>query len=332
MRKIEYKEGDIVGNGFVFVREVEPHVQPSGRKRRRAIFICPKCKQEVEMDIQRAKVAKFCKLCSPSQKKEYQKGDIIGNGYIYLKDVEPHRGPKGLPERMALVICPKCKSKIEMRVATLTKLTGCKNCTLSIKRDLRGQKFGKLTVIKDSGKRIRRKVIWECLCDCGNKILVNTSNLKSGSTTSCGCIGSSKGEDIIKNILEKNTIHFCKEKIFKTCKNPKTNGQLRFDFYLPDYNCCIEFDGRQHFEQPSGKWGGKLEDIQYRDEIKNQWCKDHNVNLIRIPYTDIDKLSEEYLMGLLERTKIEFITGSTSECGTSEGTKGEEEEATEVHL
>lgn len=66
-------------------------------------------------------------------------------------------------------------------------------------------------------------------------------------------------------------IKFEKQKSFKDCVNPKTNSKLYFDFCLPDYNCCIEYDGRQHFKEYSGSWD-KLEDIQYRDNIKNQYC------------------------------------------------------------
>ena len=77
------------------------------------------------------------------------------------------------------------------------------------------------------------------------------------------------------------------EKYFSGCINPNTNGRLRFDFYLPDYNLCIEFDGKQHFE--TGKWAWtkeiKVEDIRYMDDLKNQFCKDNNINLLRLPYT-----------------------------------------------
>ena len=44
--------------------------------------------------------------------------------------------------------------------------------------DLSGQRFGKLTVIKDSGKRVNHKVMWLCQCDCGNQIEVSGDNLK----------------------------------------------------------------------------------------------------------------------------------------------------------
>ena len=54
-------------------------------------------------------------------------------------------------------------------------------------KDLVGKRFGRLKVIADSGQRKNRKVLWECVCDCGNKHFVKTDCLQSGKTQSCGC-------------------------------------------------------------------------------------------------------------------------------------------------
>lgn len=61
---------------------------------------------------------------------------------------------------------------------------------------------------------------------------------------------------------------------------------MYFDFYLPDYNTIIEYDGLQHFK-PIVIWGGdqKLNKQKENDNIKNLYCKQHNINLIRLPYT-----------------------------------------------
>ena len=56
-------------------------------------------------------------------------------------------------------------------------------------KDSIGQKFGHLTVIRDSGKRTKwNDVIWECLCDCDNICFVNRHALITGNTKSCGCL------------------------------------------------------------------------------------------------------------------------------------------------
>ena len=64
----------------------------------------------------------------------------------------------------------------------------------------------------------------------------------------CGCLGirtvKSKGESIIHHFLLKHNIAVQFQKRFEGCKNVIP---LPFDFYLPDYNMCIEFNGRQHY-------------------------------------------------------------------------------------
>lgn len=160
-------------------------------------------------------------------------------------------------------------------------------CGRTLRGNLVGQKFNKLTVIKDSYKRAKNgDRYWECLCECGNTTYVRGSDLKSKNVQSCGCLKSTGERDTAKYLREMN-IFYIQQKTFKDCINPITNTKLKFDFYLPEYNCCIEYDGIQHF-QPCGGWYSEdyLKKIQYRDDIKNQYCKDNNIKLIRIPYTE----------------------------------------------
>ncbi|MCC8068809.1 MAG: hypothetical protein LIO71_03535 [Ruminococcus sp.] len=186
-----------------------------------------------------------------------------------------------------------------------TKSCGCLNKEIvskigqRTKKDIVGQKFGHLTVIKDSGLRAHnRGIIWTCQCDCGNIINVRGDQLKSGEYVSCGCQKESFGEEKIKTILTENNIIFIQQyfiKDFHIDNDPHSHP--KFDFYLPDYNCIIEYDGEQHFKIIE-HWGGEegFKQSQRRDQIKNQYCKEHNIKLKRIPYYDIDKISIETLM------------------------------------
>lgn len=94
---------------------------------------------------------------------------------------------------------------------------------------------------------------------------------------------------------------------FPDCRDQKT---LPFDFYLPGYNLIIEYDGRQHTD-PNAGWGdlkgGKYgyNYIHRHDLMKNQYCKDNNINLLRIPYTITgDAIGEttEYELSRLNKT------------------------------
>ena len=179
------------------------------------------------------------------------------------------------------------------------------------KENLIGQKFNKLTVLKDTNKKSGSHTIWECKCDCGNIVEVRGDYLKGNHTTSCGCI-ISKGEAKIASLLRENGINFMMHRVVSDCIFPDTGYPAIFDFYLePDYNnkyyidCAyyIEFDGIQHFESSNSGWNNEenLKKTKNNDKIKNNYCKNHNIPLIRIPYTHLNKLCLKDL--LLETSK-----------------------------
>jgi len=112
----------------------------------------------------------------------------------------------------------------------------------------------------------------------------------------------SQGEKKICLYLEAHQIIFEREKSFERCrdKNP-----LQFDFYLPDYNTCIEFDGLQHF-QPVEYFGGEavFEKTKRSDAIKTNYCKKIGINLIRISYkkfSEIDSILEKEISKSLQK-------------------------------
>lgn len=104
----------------------------------------------------------------------------------------------------------------------------------------------------------------------------------------CPICKESKGEKAIRLYLEKNNIYFKQEYIFEDCKYKRV---LPFDFYISNYNLCIEFDGRQHFES-NEYFGGeeRLKTTQKRDRIKDDYCMENSINLLRISYYDIDDI------------------------------------------
>lgn len=161
-------------------------------------------------------------------------------------------------------------------------------------KDLTGQRFGKLVVLNRCEDKItndgNKNVQYLCQCDCGNITKVLASNLRNGNTQSCGFCGSnSHGNIKIAELLKQNNIPFTQEKRFDTCKD-KT--YLPFDFFV-DNTYCIEYDGKQHFETNTLF---DYETTHSHDLIKNKWCKEHHIPLIRIPYTHYDQLKIEDLL------------------------------------
>lgn len=168
------------------------------------------------------------------------------------------------------------------------------------RKDLTNQQFGKLTALYPiPGRTTNGDIKWCCKCECGNYIDVIASSLIRGHTSSCGCL-KSKGEALIQSILEQNNIQFIKEKTFPNCRFKNTGGLARFDFYLPNYNIIIEYDGEQHFHKTDFYTQEQFENIQQRDCEKTQYCKDNNIPLIRISYTDYNKLDIKYLKKRIE--------------------------------
>lgn len=102
----------------------------------------------------------------------------------------------------------------------------------------------------------------------------------------CPKCNTSKGELFIERYLTKNNILFERQYYVKipTVINP--SGSAYIDFYLPDYNTFIEYNGRQHYI-PIKYFGGELnlERQKNRDNYIRNFCKDNNYTLIEIPYT-----------------------------------------------
>ena len=105
----------------------------------------------------------------------------------------------------------------------------------------------------------------------------------------CPKCNESKGERIIRNWLEHHNIKYIAQYRFNDCRNKKP---LPFDFYLPEYNTCIEFDGEQHYKTPKDWLPIDNSQIKVNDSIKTNYCKEYNIKLIRIPYNKIKHVFE----------------------------------------
>ena len=189
-----------------------------------------------------------------------------------------------------------------------TKSCGCLQRTMSSiinQKDITGQRFGYLVALRPTEERNSGAIVWECQCDCGNKILARSTSLRSQHLLSCGCMTESKGEFTIANILKASNIPFQREQTFPTCRIPSTGGIPRFDFYV-DNTYLIEFDGKQHYQNAGGFFTDeRFLETQLRDQYKTQWCKENNIPLIRIPYTQLEHITIKDL--LLETTQFRVV-------------------------
>ena len=188
--------------------------------------------------------------------------------------------------------------------------TSCGKCKIGTYKDLSNKKFGKLIAIepilnkndKCYEGRAGRNMIWLCKCECGTTKKIPANWLTERRVVSCGCgIGTiSAGEQEIINILNNNKIKYRTEVTFSDLFSDK-NRNLRFDFGLIDDNNniirLIEFDGKQHFEAASGYYTNKFNRIQKHDKIKNDYCKNNNIPLVRLPYWELNNITLDMLLG-----------------------------------
>jgi len=144
------------------------------------------------------------------------------------------------------------------------------------------------SLVKYKNNKTKVKII----CPLHGKFEQYPDNHLSGK--GCSKCNKSRGELKIGMILKKNNIkHFIQYK-FENCKYKKP---LFFDFYLPDHNICIEYDGTQHFVKSF--YDDEKENLQVRklrDSIKTNYCINNNIRLLRIKYSE----------NILER--LQFLT------------------------
>ena len=243
-------------------------------------------------------------------------GDIYGKWQVLQIGVKNPESKAKNPINMAYCECQcdkKTKRYIEYRAlyAGRTTCCGCNKSEIIAKNNKArssvkiGNIYGNLEVLEDLGMRAqargRNESWYRCRCsNCGNeKFEVSGNNLQSGATQSCGCVNS-RGENLIKQLLINNNINFITQYIFKDLLSD--NGYpLKFDFAIFKDNkldFLIEFDGRQHYQGPDAIWSkaDNLETIQYRDNLKNEYCRKHNLKLKRIPYFEMGNITIENLL------------------------------------
>jgi len=206
------------------------------------------------------------------------------NGLL-VKEIVENSGGAGRHKKW-LCECLKCHKEIICQSNHIKNRNNpfCDACSKETFEDLTGQKFYRLTVDHMIKTDKWKRTMCSCTCECGStNVIVQANHLKFGDTKSCGCL-KSYPEEQIAFLLTKNNIKFEREKKFEDLKykNP-----LRYDFYLPELNLVIEYNGEQHYKAIE-YYGGEenLRVSQLRDEIKKQYCIDNNISYLTIRFDE----------------------------------------------
>ena len=176
--------------------------------------------------------------------------------------------------------CPKC-----IKIIHLQQRTFSTNKFIDIANKIHNNKYN---YSKSQYTKSRNRV--NILCSLHGMFIQNAGSHLAGH--GCPNCNESKGELKIKELLDKGKIKYIFQKTFDDCRN-KNNKKLKFDFFLPNKNILIEYDGKQHYE-PIEYFGGTISHeklIEY-DKIKNQYAKLNKIKLIRISYVEYENISK----------------------------------------
>lgn len=177
--------------------------------------------------------------------------------------------------------CPKCAGNARHTLESVQeKSNEIHNNEYEILSDPKGSK-SKIKILHRICERQFTQTVSDHLCGCG-----------------CTHCNISRGEKIIENYLIENNLKYTKQKTFDGCK---FKNKLKFDFYLEDYNKCVEFDGPQHFKPIRFFGGKKTFNLQkQKDLIKDNFCKENNIDLLRISHNhkmdEIISLIEKFII------------------------------------
>ena len=275
---IRYNSGDIVG----------PYTLIERINQKQWKCECNLCNSIVEVFSGNMKRQTMCKNCRTEITRK-PRPDISGNKYGRLTVI------KYLGKSKWLCVCD-CGKEVVVSTGHLmnghTQSCGCymKDRIGETKfKDLSGQTINGILIeyriedyISPKGKRM---VQYRCRCFCGNEFDAIGLNVQHKNTLSCGCI-QSRGEQQIKEILQKKKIHHKKQFYFKDLRSPK-GSVLKFDFAIKNKDgtlyCLIEFQGQQHYNG-SSEFGKMQREIT--DPLKREYCKARNILLYEIRYDD----------------------------------------------
>lgn len=234
--------------------------------------------------------------------KSYDKMDLINSGRIN-ENVEIIGECSGYHTPI-LCKCKICEKEFNMTPNFLRRGHACKYCFGKYKRLTQDEFQRRVSEIHPNIKILslyqdhNTKV--DCKCTlCGKQFKRLPYNLMTPKLSkSCPQCGMSNGEKKIFDVLTEMNIDFTMQQKFYGCKNQR---YLLFDFYLPEYNIAIEYQGEGHFRplRVNGdtqkslnvqKSNENFQKQQYRDNIKRKYCKSHKIHLIEINYSDFDKI------------------------------------------
>lgn len=250
---------------------------------------CPYCSRE--------SLAQQKRLKTPEIQKRIN--DLFNNSLV-LSDVNSYINGESYLNYTCLI----CGHHSRAMAKNLLQGHGCPYCANEHRYDNRRPSFeqiatrakditnGEYILLSGDYKNNTSQLVFKHL-ECGTTFTSTWLKFSQLATRCPNCRGSF-GEQIIKGYLKKHKIDYQYAYIIDDLIDKR---KLHFDFYFPQYRVAIEYDGVQHFDKSSNLYN---EDVIRHDRMKDKYCLDNNILLIRVPYyEDINSYLDNTLLDLV---------------------------------
>lgn len=215
----------------------------------------------------------------------------FGDEYTFLESY------KGLFTNIAC-IHNLCGFVWSVRPANIRQGSGCPKCGRRSAREKQSlgdaeftqrviDTFGDEYVFIEAYKNMNTKIM--CTHTKCNRSFAVAPKEFLAKRSGCPSCAMYRGEAEIARVLNELKIHALTQVRFA---NLKHKGLLKFDFYLPDYDVCIEYDGAFHYTPIWSSTEAEFKEAKARDKLKDKYCAENGIELIRIPYWDFDNIRE----------------------------------------
>lgn len=269
-------------------------------------FVCLKHPNEVqEIVYGNFQQGHGCKYCG---KENYLKKRTIAfekvkrlfnnKGYILLSEEVDYRNNKSLLN----YICPKHQNNIQkISYNSLYNGQGCYFCGKEATKQKLKQNFCKVKEVFESQGydllskeeeyvNATSKLRYRCPKHKDYVLYTTYSSMYNGE--GCPLCRESKGEKFIRKILKDLNVNFISQKKFDDLKDKR---YLSYDFFLPDYNMLIEYQGEFHDGSvykinPFLQTLDGLQKQKQHDILKRNYAQDHGIKLLEIWYWDYDNI------------------------------------------
>ena len=257
----------------VFEQSPDGHLRGQG---------CPKCKGEKLSREQMGTLEDFVERANKVHNNKYDYSKFVYNGMHskstiicpehgeFIQEGANHLAGKGCPECAKRTIGEKCRLPQEQIIKLAKQIHPEYDYSKSVYKGIE-EDFNFICPVHGEVKLKARSLVYN----------------------GCGCprCHKSKGENLVENYLKHYNINYITQYKIKTPKEIRSSGYSYVDFYIPDYNLIIEFNGIQHYK-PVERFGGQIvfESQQKRDQYIREYCNSNGIKLLEIPYNEINVL------------------------------------------